>query len=716
MAQPATKDDTVNSMSIARSQWLRFKQAFDHGHAQFIENADRFDAFYAGEQWAEQDLQRLMDTRRPALTLNMILPTINTVIGEQSTTRVDITFKPRGSGDQETADLLAKVALQVQDQNRFDWVESEVFQDGLITGRGFFDVRIDFNEDIRGEIKIRARDPREVVLDPEAKEYDPSTWKRVYTQQWVTLEDVERLYGKDKADQLRMIGLNGNHYGCDSMVVDTRSNTFGDLTQGYNDAAGVDDEGTERSIRTIRLIECQEKRLAQQRYFVDNRTGDMSVIPEGWDDERVLAFQQRFGLGVVKRWAERIRWTVTADSVTLYDDWSLYDAFTIVPYFPYFRRGRPFGMVENLISAQEQLNKTASQELHIVNTTANSGWTVEDGTLVNMDEHELEERGAETGLVLVHARGTQPPQKIQPNQIPTGLDRIGQKAAINLRSISGVNDGMLGDTSAEVSGVALRQKQARGQIQIQVPLDNLAKTRHFVAERILKLIQQFYTEERIIRIANDMLPGAQGAEQVLVVNQMAEDGSILNDLTIGTYDVVISTQPNRDNFDESQFSEAVQLRELGVMIPDHVIVEYSHLARKQELAELLKQQGGFAEPNEAEVELMQLQQQMQLKAAQLELAKLEGEVMELQARAQLQAAKAESLSAEDRARMSELEAKIIMKREELQTRIQLAMLTAQSRKQDVGSRMLMEHARLSTQRAIAGRQAQDTSPTERGNS
>jgi hypothetical protein len=698
----------------ARVQYLQFKRAFDHGHDEFIRKADRFDAFYAGEQWAEEDLQRLHETRRPALTLNMILPTINTVMGEQSTTRVDISFKPRGNGDQETADTLAKVALQVQDQNKFDWVESEVFQDGLITGRGYFDIRLDFEDDIRGEIRIKSRDPREVVLDPEAKEYDPRTWKRVFTQQWVTLEDIERMYGKEKRDKLEFVGLNNSHYGRDSMVVDTRKNTFGELdgtAHGYYDA--VDDDDNARSIRSIRLIEQQHKQLAKQKFFIDYRTGDMSPIPESWEDDKIMAVQQQFGLGIMERFAERIRWTVTADCVELYDDWSIYDDFTIVPYFPYFRRGKPFGMVENLISAQEQLNKVSSQELHVVNTTANSGWTVEDGTLVNMDEHELAQRGAETGLVLVHARGSNPPQKIQPNQIPSGLDRIGQKAAINLRSISGVNDGMLGDTSAEISGIALKQKQARGQIQIQVPLDNLAKTRHLVAERMLRMIQKFYTEERVLRIVNDMLPGQMAEEQVLTVNQMLPDGRILNDLTIGTYDVVVSTIPNRDSFDESQFAEAIQLRELGVMIPDHVIVEYSHLARKQELAELLKGMNGFNEPTEEEQQLMQMQQEMQLKAAQLELGKLEGEVMELQARAQLQAAKAESLGAEEQARMDELEAKIAMKREELQTRIQLAMLTAQSRKQDVGSRMLMEHARLTTQREISARQAKDKTPPKR---
>ena len=160
-------------------------------------------------------------------------------------------------------------------------------------------------------------------------------------------------------------------------------------------------------------------------------------------------------------------------------------------------------MVRNLLSPQEQLNKIASQELHIVNTTANSGWMVEAGSLVGLTADDLEEHGAETGLVLEYQRGTTPPTKIQPNTIPTGLDRIGQKAADNIKSISGINDSMLGTDGAEVSGVAIQAKQNRGVIMIQVPLDNLKKTRQILAEKILNLVQTFYTEQRIIQVTNE---------------------------------------------------------------------------------------------------------------------------------------------------------------------------------------------------------------------
>ena len=164
-------------------------------------------------------------------------------------------------------------------------------------------------------------------------------------------------------------------------------------------------------------------------------------------------------------------------------------------------------MVRNLLSSQEQLNKITSQELHIVNTTANSGWIVENGSLSGMTADDLEEHGAETGLVLEFNRGSTPPAKIPPNQkIPTGLDRLGQKAAANIKQISGITDAMLGQDSAEVSGVAIQAKQNRGSMLLQVPLTNLAKSRQYLAESILGLIQGYYTEERVIQITDESDP------------------------------------------------------------------------------------------------------------------------------------------------------------------------------------------------------------------
>ncbi len=658
---------------ITRMQWNRYERARDNGHLDYVWMAKKCDEYYQGEQWDADDEAALEAEGRPALTINTILPTVNTILGEQSTRRADIQFKPRRGGNEAVAHTLTKLYMQIADNNKLDWVEQQVFSDGLIMdGRGYFDVRMDFSDHIEGEIRITAKDPLDILIDPDAKDSDPKSWSEVFETKWMTLDEIEELYGKKKAERLLFIAENGMSFGTDS--VEYQETRYGETeTEDYFGSDNSDEEGY-RTVRSLRVVERQHKKLGRASFFVDPNTGDQRQAPDSWSDGKNKKFAKQYGLNLISKVIRKVRWTVTCDKVVLHDDWSPYNQFTIIPFFCYFRRGRPFGVVRNLLSPQEQLNKIASQELHIVNTTANSGWMVESGSLVGMTSDDLEEHGAETGLVLEYARGTTPPQKIQANQIPTGLDRIAQKAALNIKTISGVNDSMLGTDSAEVSGIAIQAKQNRGAIMIQVPLDNLRKSRQYLAEKILNLIQTFYTEERVVQVTNEADPLKPREE--MVINEETPEGQVINDLTLGEYDVIVATAPARDSFDETQFAEAIALRQAGVVVPDDAIIEYSHLARKGELAKRIRQMTGQEPPTPEQAEAMAQQQQIQMQQLQLEMAKLEADVKKTQSEAALNIAKVQDTTDVDpQIRMAELQAKIQINEEQLELRRELADLS-----------------------------------------
>ena len=663
---------------IAAGQWDRYVRARDNGHLEYIEMAKKCDAFYRGDQWDDNDISNLEAEGRPALTINTVLPTVNTVLGEQSTRRADVQFKPRRGGEAEVAHTLTKLYMQIADNNKLDWVEQQVFSDGLILdGRGWFDVRMDFSDHVEGEVRITAKDPLDILIDPDAKDSDPKTWNEVFETRWMTLDEIQESYGKKKAEQLQFIAENGNSYGRDS--IEYEENRFGDL-DAETDYIGISTTGSDddyRNLRALRVIERQHRRMQRVMCFVDPVTGDTRDAPDEWSETKIKKFGKQYGLSVISKVKRKVRWTVTCDQIVLHDDWSPYDNFTLIPFFAYFRRGRPFGMVRNLLSPQEQLNKIASQELHIVNTTANSGWMVESGSLVGLSADDLEEHGAETGLVLEYNRGSTPPVKIQPNSIPTGLDRISQKAAANIKAISGINDSMLGSDSAEVSGIAIRAKQNRGVIMIQVPLDNLRKARQYLAESILHCIQSFYTEERVIQVTNEDDPLKPREE--MVINQQTPEGRVINDLTLGEYDVIISTAPARDSFDEVQFAEALNLRQVGVSIPDDAIIEYSHLARKGELAKRIRMLTGVERSPEQQ-EMAAAQQQMQMQSVQLEIAKMQAEVEKIQSETAVNISKVQDTTdVEPQLRLAELQAKLEMKMQELELRRELAALTNTTR-------------------------------------
>ena len=550
-----TPYDQLEDWEVADTNWRRYVRARDSGHLDYVEMAKKCDEYYRGNQWDEYDRQKLESEGRPALTINAILSTVNSVLGEQSSTRAMVDFKPKREGSQEMATIFKKLYAVIHDQNDLDRKESQVFADGLIQDRGFFEVKMDFNENVEGEVSVTVEDPLDIYLDPDAKDYDPSSWNEVIKSRWLSLNEVKMIYGEERANKLSGLVQSDAHYGMDSIyVTEQRFGSTSDTIAGSPE--GEYSELDRKQIRRVRIIERQYKVPYKCEYFINPKYGDVALVPTTWSEAQKTTHEQRYGLMRTVKEDMKIRYTVSSDKVVLHDDWSIYPFFTIVPYFPYFRRGRPFGMVRNLISPQEQLNKISSQELHVVNTTANSGWIVENASLANMGTDELEQRGAETGLILEFHKGAAPPMKIPANQIPTGLDRISTKAAINIKEISGISDAMLGYDSPEVSGVAIEAKQARGKAQIQVPLENLNRTRRIMAERIVKLVQTWYDNPRIFF----MTQGGTETPEVIEINQSLPDGSKLYDITVGEYDIAVSSQPSRDVYEDSQFAEAMALR------------------------------------------------------------------------------------------------------------------------------------------------------------
>ena len=609
---------------LATRTFVRYAWARDNGHQKFIEKADLCDRFFRGDQWRPEDLSALKRAGRPAMTINKILSTVSNVLGEQIRNRTEISFRPKSGAPTETAEALTKVFKHISDQNKLDWLRSDMFADGIIQSRGFLDIRIGYKDSVGGEVEITHLNPKNVIVDPDAESYDPDTWADVLTTKWVTADDIAVLYSDEDAEYLRSRQESYFPYGYDSIQAyrDRVGDRFNPMYSG-----GYDDSNV---MRNLRIIERQYRKLDKQKHFV-SQDGDTRPVPETFDRNRIAYFVDHFGFQVITKLVRRIRWTVVCDNVVLHDDWSPYKHFTVVPYFPHFRHGHTLGVVENLLGPQEILNKVSSQELHIVNTTANSGYKVKAGALANMSIEELEVKGAQTGLVIeVNGDPEKDIQKIQPNTVPTGLDRVSYKAEEHIKTISGVSDSMQGFDREDVAAKAIQAKRQAGSTNLIKPLDNLTRTDHIIARNVLDLVQEFYTEERLMTITKNSVTGET---EDLVVNQVTAEGTIVNDLTLGEYEVVVSSVPVRETLEDSQFEQAMALREAGVMIPDDVLIDSSRLQRK---TEILKRMQGDQDSPEA-----QAQRQLQLRAQAAEVAKAEGEAAQKAADAGLKQAKTE---------------------------------------------------------------------------
>ena len=555
----------------------------------------------AGEQWSAEDKALLDAEGRPYYEFNELMPSVNSAVGYQIQNRMDIAFRPRGgASDMEKATILSKVVMQIADQNKLHWKETQVFSDGLIEQRGYFDIRMNFDKNIKGDIDIQFLDPRDVIPDPDAKSYDPASWADVTVSRWLLLDEIEERYGRPARDAAEKSGDDTTDFG--DTDEETERNRFGiNPGTGRYDAYTNEKDGLKR----YRVIDRQKTCMEMTKCMVFPDTGDIKAVA----DMTEAQIQEATAAGAknAKRMRKRIKWVVSTFSTTLHDDWSPYEDISIVPYFAYFRRGKTRGMIDNGIGPQQALNKAVSQFIHIINTSANSGWVVEENSLTNMETDDLEQVGAKTGVVIEYKKGATPPAKIQANQVPQGVDRLIDRATQALKDVT-VPDSMRGLQGNAVSGVAKQADQFASQQQLAVPLDNLAYTRQILASRIVKLVQKYYDSYRVFRITEtDPITGKE-VENTIEINKPDGMGGYLNDITMGEYDVVITEQPMQVTFENSQFEQALAMRKEGVKLPDATVIRYSNLADKHEIMATMEQSGEPVDPTlEAKAKLMDAQ-------------------------------------------------------------------------------------------------------------
>ena len=604
--------DKLKDFEVARRQWQRYYSALRRGHLQYQTQAKLCENFYlgGGRQWEDVDKNTLEELGRPWLEENIIFSTVNTIIGYQTQSRMDVAYKPREVDDQDISDVLSKITMYLTDQNKYPWKESQVFADGLIQQRGYFEIKMDFNENVYGDVSIETLDPLDVIPDPDSKSYDPDDWADVMVTSWMAFDDIKETYGLNKWRQLERSISNEPDFG--RGTTEEERNKFGTVK---NFSAFYTDE---TEVEHARLISRQYWKLQNREFYFNASTGDLFPVPDAITPKEKKLYAKQNKFDIIKKVTKRIRWTVSTRDVILFDEWSPYDHFTIVPYFPYFRRGVTIGVVDNLIKTQEMLNKVFSQILHTVNTTANSGWIVEENSITNMDVEDLENEGAQTGLVLEVKKGSERPEKIEPNQVPTGLKDLVTSGIDLIRLISGVSETFQGGKGPEVSGTAIQSRVHQSAIQLAAPIDNLFRTRNMIADRLLKLIQSFMTQERTFLIVGPDERG-QSKTSPVTINQESPDGSqLINDVTVGKYDVVIADVPTQITFQNAQFSQAIEMRKFGVQIPDDEMVRMSTLSRKNEIAKKLENA-----PSEEQQQAQEQQLKLTIETMQKTIEELE---------------------------------------------------------------------------------------------
>lgn len=592
--------DEMDTVYEQLEVWSRDRQA----HRIWALEAKRAVEYLEGIQWTEEDRRALEEQKRPALVFNRISPLFRLIQGFFRQNRADIRYLPGAdvASNTEIAEALTHTVKQIDEVTQAKWGEAEVFKDGMAAGRGYKDIRLDYERNALGQVEQKPLDPFSVYLDCDADEYDIAEHNHVTVNRYMSLNQVAMLYGGAQAkDLFDRIGDRRAIMSADMVIGDSDEiapqRFFGledylrDVPEQWHHFGGAlrgtyPMEHLDRARKLLRVLDRQHRQLKRCRYAVDVDTGDKVVLPDQWDDDRVrMMLQQMQGRnyrvtilpGV--RWAWR--WTVTCMDKVLWDDWSPYETPTIIGFFPYFRRGVTPSFCRDLIDPQNEVNKRRSALIHAIMVSANPGWVYEEGSLDPESEDALEDHGGAPGLNLRYRQGREAPKRIQPGVPPQGLRLLDQEAQNDLKEISGVNDSALGNVDRVQSGRAIEARQRQAIISHEVAFDNMARFRELRGRKLLEIVQTYYTTERLVRTLGD-----DGQMQERAINRRMAADRIVNDLTTGRYLVAIDEAPASSTFLQAQFEEGMELVKAGVMpmqIAADVLVDLSTMPRKEEI-------------------------------------------------------------------------------------------------------------------------------------
>lgn len=548
----------------------------------WAEPARRCVNFYEGQQWTPDEVQVFEEDERPYLTINKIARLIRLVLGYQRQNRHEPIVTPDNDAqaNHDVAEILSHMLKSTMDDNKYKWTESRVFEDGMTTGRGYYDVRLDFSENLLGDVSISDLDPFSVFPDPDGQRYDGKDWNFWFHTAWMSLDQILSIFKiaayekvKNQAQGMSSSIALGEDAQMDDLGPPRYFGLFSWFDESLRSAKNMETIGApfqmqehfDTGQKTIRVIDGQHRMFKRVKYFVDVETMGMTEIAEHWDEERIarcVDWAARHGRQIQRldRVEKRVRWIITAGDVILFNEWSPYKDFTLVPFFPYFRRGMTRGMIDDLIDPQREINKRRSAQIHIVGTQANSGWVFEEGSLDDDEEENLRNFGSTPGVVIKYRMGHDKPERIQPAAAPTAMERLEKMSSDDLTEVSGVNESALGELDVVQSGVAIKNRQQQTVVGLEPPLDNLDLSRVIVGEKTVYLFQHFYNEPRFYRAT-----GIDGKPIEFTINYVDAIDQILNDITVGKYRITVNSVPAADTFNERQFNQMKDMVALGVL-------------------------------------------------------------------------------------------------------------------------------------------------------
>lgn len=596
----------------------RLATADKHQSGWRVEARDHYDAV-AGRQWDADDLERMRDQQRPAVTFNLLAKFIDIVVGLQINNRQDIRYYPREVGDAAHNDQLTAAAEWARDLCDASVEETDAFTDCLVCGLGWMEWYLDTTGDA-GPL------PAGIRVDPLQMYYDPAARRRgLADRNWqirvrrVPREEYRDMFGEEPPEAgAPELGLVGEDGGLPAII--PANQDYGDGEPGVDsDATGivVADYQWRSMVRGKRVTAVLPgEQQPTEKFFTTAEWAKLEPVMRaaGTRATVVDALERRYWRAFIVPGGVRRAGPSPSRA-----------GFTIHPITG--RRDRNtntwYGVARAMADPQKWTNKFFSSILFTLMSNAKGGVMAEEGAF--SDQRKAEASWATPNSITTVAPGALTEGRIKEKpmaQYPQGMDRLMQFSIDSLPAVSGLNVEIMGMADRVQPGVVEAQRKQSAMAIIAWAFDAMRLYYRSAGRQIACYIADYVPAGTLVRVL-----GENGAQYAPLV----KDRAAL------PFDVVVDEAPTSVNMKERVWLvlEAMmpQLLQAGIPIPKEVL-DYSPLP--SDLAQKWKQ---MMQPDPAK-------QQAQSRTEAASIAKLEGEAAEKQASAGLKQAQTAKTVAE----------------------------------------------------------------------
>ena len=609
---------------VAKSEKLL--DNYHEGRATWATQAMEDDEFRNNQQWKKAHKDVLAQRSQVPIVDNIIYPAVEQAKALLTANKPKFQSAGRDDSDTKVGRIFSDIMAYIWDISNGNVELKQVVDDYYVKGMGVMQTYVDGLSDFgRGDVKVKSIDPLDLYLDPNSKDTFARDSASMIVAKRVTDEQIKTVYPfvADKVNEMMTCSSN-NRYpstsrdGSEDQQVGPTEDDDGyykhyevidryekvklpyfhildSITgeenimneEGFNEfleepavvmetAQGVQHVTEDNAV--LELLQVYQSTGGVYHMMQDPQTGQPTMMPGEEHEGAIPGTTTRLTIVtnaemieeeviVLNRvMVDRIQRILSIGGLLVDNLIMDVDEYPIVPLMNRHNRNPyPMSDVRFVKPIQEYINKLTSLIIAHASSSTNTKLLIPRGS---MDRKQLEEEWSRAGTgVIEYDPELGQPIVAGPIPLPNELYKNKEDAKVSIYQILGIHPLSQGDPSAApqtYKGTVAIDEYA--QRRIKSKLDDIDEMLNQVARVVIQLIQQTYTDEKVVRL---MKPDGRTTQATL--NKPVYDdftGEIVgrvNDVTIGKYDLIVVSGSTLPSNRWARFDYYMQLYQAGII-------------------------------------------------------------------------------------------------------------------------------------------------------